>query len=78
MKQEETKRKLHSCELYYVYSSPNIIMMTKSMRMRWAGHVAHMRAKRNACSILVGKPEEKRKLKRPRRRRQNNIIIDLK
>jgi hypothetical protein len=56
-----TWRKLHNEELHNLYSSPNIIRMMKSRRMRWAGHVARMGAKRNACRILVGKPEEKTK-----------------
>jgi hypothetical protein len=47
--------------------SSSIIRMIKSSRMRWAGHVARMKAKRNACRILVGKPQEKKSLERPRR-----------
>jgi hypothetical protein len=50
-------RKLHNEELHNLYSSPNIIRMMKSMRMRWAGHVARMGETRNANRILVGKPE---------------------
>jgi hypothetical protein len=53
-------RKLHNEELHNLYSSPNIIRMIKSRRMRWAGHVARMVTERNACRILVGKPEGKR------------------
>jgi hypothetical protein len=60
-------RKLHDEELYSFYSSPSIIRMIKSRRMRWAGHVVRMEEKRNACMILVGKPEGKRPLGRPRR-----------
>jgi hypothetical protein len=56
----------HNKELQY--SSPNIIRMIKSRRMRWAGHVARMGEKRNAYRILVIEPEEKRPLGRPRRR----------
>jgi hypothetical protein len=52
-------RKLHNAELHNLYSSPNIITMTKSRRMRWAGHVARMGETRNAYRILVGKPEGK-------------------
>jgi hypothetical protein len=59
-------RKLYNEELHNVYSSPNIIRMIKSRRMRWAGHVTRMGEKRNAYRILVGKPEEKRPLGRPR------------
>jgi hypothetical protein len=51
-------RKLHNEELRNVYSSPSIIRMIKSRRMRWAGHVARMGEKRNAYRLLVGKPEE--------------------
>jgi hypothetical protein len=51
--------------------------MIKSWRMRWAGHVARMGEKRNACRILVGKPERKRALGRPRRRWVDNIKMDL-
>jgi hypothetical protein len=60
-------RKLHYEELHNLYSSPNIIRMIKSKRMRWAGHVARMGETRNAYKILVGKPEGKRPLGRPRR-----------
>jgi hypothetical protein len=68
----EDWRKLHN-ELHYLYSLPNIIKMVKSRRMRWAGHVARMGEKRNAYRILVGKPEGKRPLGRPRRRCEDNI-----
>jgi hypothetical protein len=54
-----------------------MIRMMKSRRMRWAGHVARMGAKRNACRILVGMPEGKRPLGRPRRRWVDNIKMDL-
>jgi hypothetical protein len=53
-------RKLHNKELHDLYSSPNIIGIIKSRRMRWAGHVARMGEKRNAYRLLVGKPEGKR------------------
>jgi hypothetical protein len=56
-----------------MYSSPNIIRMIKSRRMRWTGHVARMGEKRNAHRILVGKPEGKRPLGRPRGRWVENI-----
>jgi hypothetical protein len=55
-------RRQHNEELHNLYSSLSIIRMLKSRRMRWAGHVAHMWYMRNACNILVGKPEGKRPL----------------
>jgi hypothetical protein len=58
-------------------SSPSIIRIIKSRRMRWAGHVARMGEKRNACRLLVGKPEGKRPLGRPRCRWVDNIRMDL-
>jgi hypothetical protein len=61
-------RKLHSGELHNLYSSPDIIREIKSSRMRWAGHVERMEVGRNVYRILVGKPEGKRPLRRPRRR----------
>jgi hypothetical protein len=57
--------------------SPDIIRMIKSRRMRWAGHVGGMGETRNACRILVGKPEGKIPLGRPRRRWVDNIKMDL-
>jgi hypothetical protein len=50
-------RKMHNKELHNLYGSPSIIGMIKSRRMRWAGHVARMGEKRNACKILLGKPK---------------------
>jgi hypothetical protein len=70
-------RKLHNEELHRLYSSPSIIRMIKSRRMRWSGHVARMGEKRNAYRILVGKPEGKRSLGRSRRRWVDNINMDL-
>jgi hypothetical protein len=69
-------RKLHNEDIHNLFSSPNIIRMIKSRRMRWAGHVARMEAKSNACRILVGKPERKGPLGRARRRWVDNIKID--
>jgi hypothetical protein len=66
-------RKLHNEELRDLYSSPRIIRIIKSRRMRWAGHVARIEEKRNAYILLVGKPEGKRPLGRPRRRWVANI-----
>jgi hypothetical protein len=59
-------RKLHNEEFHNLYSSPSIIRMIMSRRMRLAGHVARMSETRNAYSILVGKPEGKRPLGRPK------------
>jgi hypothetical protein len=70
-------RKLHNEELRDLYSSPSIIRIIMSRRMRWAGHVARMGEKRNAYRLLVGKPKGKRPLGRPRRRWGDNIRIDL-
>jgi hypothetical protein len=70
-------RKLHNEELRDMYSSPSIIRIIKSRRMRWADHVERMGEKRNAYILLVGKPEGKRPLGRPRRRCVDNIRMDL-
>jgi hypothetical protein len=70
-------RKLHNKELHDLYSSPSIIRKIKSRRMRWAGHVARMGEKRKAYRLLVGKPEGKMPLERPRRRWEDNIRMDL-
>jgi hypothetical protein len=61
-------RRLHNKELYALYSSPNIIRVIKSSRLRWAGHVARKGERRGAYRALVGKPEGRRPLGRPRRR----------
>jgi hypothetical protein len=71
-------RKLHNDELHSLYSSPNIIRVIKSRRMRWAGHVARMGEGRSVYRVLVGRSKGKRPLGRPRRRWQNNIKMDLK
>jgi hypothetical protein len=65
-------RKLHD-----LYSSPSIIRMIKSRRMRWAGHVARMGEERKVYKLLVGKPGRKRPLGRPRRRWIDNIKMAL-
>ncbi|KAJ4436590.1 hypothetical protein ANN_16623 [Periplaneta americana] len=70
-------RKLHNAELHALYSSPDIIRNIKSRRLRWAGHVARMDKSRNAYRLLVGRPEGKRPLGRPRRRWEDNIKMDL-
>jgi hypothetical protein len=68
-------RKLHSGELHNLYSSPKIIRQNKSRRMRWAGHVARMGEGRNVYRVLVGKPEGKKAIGRPRRRWEDGIGI---
>ena len=70
-------RKLHNEELKGLYSSPNIVRVIKSRRMIWAGHVARMGEGRGVYMVLVGKPEGKRPLGRPRRRWEDNIRMDL-
>ncbi|KAJ4446779.1 hypothetical protein ANN_13476 [Periplaneta americana] len=73
----EEWRKLHNAELHALYSSPDIIRNIKSRRLRWAGYVARMGESRNAYRVLVGRPEGKRPLGRPRRRWEDNIKMDL-
>jgi hypothetical protein len=70
-------RKLHNEKLHYLYSSPSINRMSKSRKMRWAGHVARMGAKRNAYRILVGKPEGRRPLGTPSHMWEDNIKMGL-
>jgi len=70
-------RRLHNEELNDLYSSPNIVRVIKSRRMRWAGHVARMGEERGVYRVLVGKSEGKRPLGRPRERRVDNIRMDL-
>ena len=70
-------RKLHNEELNDLYSLPNIVRVVKSRRMRWEGHVARMGEDRVVHSVLVGKPEGKRSLRRPRRRWEDNIKMDF-
>jgi hypothetical protein len=60
-----------------LYSSPSIVGVIKARRMRWAGHVARMGEVRGACNILVGRPEGRRPLGRPKRRWEDNIKMDL-
>jgi hypothetical protein len=69
---------LHNDELHSLYSSPNIVRVIKSKRMRWAGHVTRMGEGRGVYRVLVGRPEGKRPLGRPRRRREDNLKVDLK
>jgi hypothetical protein len=70
-------RKLRKEELHNLYKSPDIIRQIKSRRMCWAGHVARMGEGRNVYRVLVGKPEGKRSLGRPRRRWEDGIKMDL-
>jgi hypothetical protein len=68
---------LHNDELHSLYSSPNIVRVIKSRRMRWTGHVARIRERRGVYRVLVGRPEGKRPLGRPRRRWEANMKMDL-
>ena len=70
-------RRLHYEELNDLYCSPNILLVIKSRRMRWAGHVACMGEEREVYRFLVGKPERKRPLRRPRSRWVDNIRMGL-
>jgi len=70
-------RKLHNEELNDQYCSPNVVRVIKSRKMKWAGHVARMDERMGEYRVLVGKPEGKRLLGRPRRRWEDNIKMDL-
>jgi hypothetical protein len=70
-------RKLHNEELQILYSSPNVIRQIKSRRMRRVGHVARMGEERNVYKVLMGKPEGKRPLGRPRCRWEDGMRMDL-
>ena len=70
-------KKIHNEELSDLYSSPNTLRVIKSRRMIWAGHVARMGERRGVYRVLVGKPEGKRPLGRPRRRWEDNIKMYL-
>ena len=70
-------RKLRNEELNDLYFSQNIVRVIKLRRMRWVGHVAHMGKRQDLYSVLVGTPEGKRPPGRPRRRRKDNIKMDL-
>ena len=72
----EEWRKLHNEEINDLYSTPNIVRVIKS-RMRWTGHVVRMGEGRCVNKVLVGKPEGKRPLRRPRRSWEDNIKMDL-
>jgi hypothetical protein len=68
---------LHNDELHSLYSSPNIVRVIKSRRVRWAGQVARVGEGRGVYRVLVGRPKGKRPLERPRRRCEDNIKMDL-
>ena len=70
-------RKAHNEELNDLYYSPNIVRVTKSRRIRWAGHVTCIGERKGVYRVLVGKPEVKRPLGRPRRIGEDNIKMDL-
>jgi hypothetical protein len=71
-------RKLSNEELYDLYSSQNIIRAVKPRRLKWTGHVARMGERRSAYRVLMGKPERKRSLGRPRSKWEDTIKMDLK
>jgi hypothetical protein len=70
-------RKLHNEELNDLYSLPNIVRVVKSRRIRWTGHVARMAEERGVHRVFVGKSEGNRPLRRPRRRWEDNIKMDV-
>jgi len=70
-------RKLHNVELNDLYSSPNIVRLKKSRRIRWAGHVPRMGERRCVYRVLVGQTDGKRPLGRPRRIWEDNFRIEL-
>jgi hypothetical protein len=70
-------RKLHTEELHDLYSSPTTVWVIKSRRIRWTGRVARMGEGRGVYRVLLGKPEGKRPLGRPRLRWEDNIKMDL-
>jgi hypothetical protein len=70
-------RKLHNDELHSLYSSPNVVGVIKSRRVRWAGHVARMGEGRGVYRVFVGRPEGKRPLERPKRKWEDNVKMGL-
>ena len=70
-------RTVHNKELHALYSSPSVMRVMKSRTLRWAEHVACMGVRSGEYRVLVGKPERKRPLVKPRRRWENNIKMDL-
>jgi hypothetical protein len=75
--EDRSWRKLHNDELHNLYSSPNIVRVINSRRMRWAGHVACMGEGRGVYMVLVGRPKGKRPLGRPRHKWEDSIKMDL-
>jgi hypothetical protein len=75
--EEGSWRKLHNDEIHSLFSSPNIVRVIKSRTMRWAGDVEGMGEERGVYRVLVGRPECKRPLGRPRHRWDSNIKMDL-
>jgi hypothetical protein len=73
----EEWRRLHKEQLHDLYSSPNVVRVIKCRRTRWVGHVAWIGEGRGVYRVLVGKPEGKRPLWRPRHRWEDNIKMDL-
>jgi hypothetical protein len=76
-KEDGSRRKLHNDEVHNLYSSPNIVRVIKSRRMKWARHVARMGEGRGVYRVLVGRPEGKRPLGRPKHQLEDNIKMDL-
>jgi hypothetical protein len=70
-------RKLHNDELHSLYSLPNVVRVIKSRGIRWAGHVARIGDGRGIIRVLVGRPKDKRPLRRHRRRWEDNIKINI-
>jgi hypothetical protein len=75
--EDESWRKLYNDEPYSIYSSPNIVRVIKSRRMRWAGHVACGGEERGVYRVLVRRPEGKRPQGRSRSRWEDNIKLDV-
>jgi hypothetical protein len=76
-REEDIVEKLHNDEFHNLYSSLNIVRVIKSRRMRWVGHVACMGEGRGVYRVLLGRPEGKRPLGRPRHRWEDNIKMNL-